>query len=247
MVFLYVLVGQFRRSFKLTHPLKRLFHYTTIHYTQKSKTNHYRFLIATYQMHTNTLNMTDRQIVTALLQRDKEITRTFFYIKCFPLFNAIFEHYYTDCSSCLEFINEIYIQIMSPQDVTGLCKLENFRFESSLYTWIKTVCLFYCYARFEQKQRMPIDNNNEPTDRNIPIQESIQIDLTSINHNDINVILQLMPNARYRELIRLRYLEGFSNEATAQRLGMTMDNYYNKHKLAKEQYLQVWKKENHNE
>ena len=56
-------------------------------------------------------------------------------------------------------------------------------------------------------------------------------------------ILSLMPNVRYRELIRLRYLEGCSNEETAQHLGMTMDNYYNKHKLAKEQYIRVYRKE----
>ena len=34
-----------------------------------------------------------------------------------------------------------------------------------------------------------------------------------------------------------------SNEETAEALGMTMDNYYNKHKLAKEQYVRVLRKE----
>lgn len=189
------------------------------------------------------LNMTDQQIVKALIGRDKDVTRAFFYIKCYPLFNSIFEHYYTDCDNCLEFINEMYIYIMSPQLSTGISKLENFRFESTLYTWIKAVCLYYCYARFEEKNRLVIDKNDEPTDRNIPVSESIQMDFDTINHEDIIKILALMPNARYRELIRLRYLEGYSNEETAQQLGMTMDNYYNKHKLAKEQYVKVYRKE----
>ena len=188
------------------------------------------------------LNMTDQQIVTALIGRDKEVTRAFFY-KCYPLFNSIFHHYYTDCDNCIEFINEMYIYIMSPQSSTGKSKLESFRFESTLYTWIKTVCLYYCYARFEEKNRLVIDRNEEPTDRNIPLHESIQMDFDKINHEDIIQILSLMPNARYRELIRLRYLEDYSNEETAQLLGMTMDNYYNKHKLAKEQYISVYRKE----
>ncbi|MDM8146805.1 sigma factor-like helix-turn-helix DNA-binding protein [Bacteroides eggerthii] len=52
-----------------------------------------------------------------------------------------------------------------------------------------------------------------------------------------------MPNIRYRNLIRMRYLEQKSNEETAEALGMSMDNYYNKHKLAKEQYIRIWRKE----
>lgn len=189
------------------------------------------------------LNMTDQQIVKALIGRDKDVTRAFFYIKCYPLFNSIFEHYYTDCDNCIEFINEMYIYIMSPQRNTGLSKLESFRFESTLYTWIKVVCLYYCYARFEEKSRLIIDKNDEPSDRTIAESESIEVDFSAIDREDIMKILALMPNARYRELIRLRYLEGYSNEETAQQLGMTMDNYYNKHKLAKEQYVTVYRKE----
>ncbi len=189
------------------------------------------------------LNMTDQQIVKALIGRDKDVTRAFFYINCYPLFNSIFEHYYTDCDNCIEFINEMYIYMMSPQRTTGRSKLESFRFESTLYTWIKAVCLYYCYARFEEKNRLVIDKNDQPSDRTTAESESIEVDFSAINHEDIMKILALMPNARYRELIRLRYLEGYSNEETAQQLGMTMDNYYNKHKLAKEQYVKVYRKE----
>ena len=187
--------------------------------------------------------MTDQQIVKALIGRDKDVTRAFFYINCYPLFNSIFEHYYTDCDNCIEFINEMYIYMMSPQRTTGRSKLESFRFESTLYTWIKAVCLYYCYARFEEKNRLIIDKNNQPSDRTTAESESIEVDFSAINREDIMKILALMPNARYRELIRLRYLEGYSNEETAQQLGMTMDNYYNKHKLAKEQYVKVYRKE----
>ena len=189
------------------------------------------------------LNMTDQQIVKALIGRDKDVTRAFFYINCYPLFNSIFEHYYTDCDNCIEFINEMYIYMMSPQRTTGRSKLESFRFESTLYTWIQAVCLYYCYARFEEKNRLVIDKNDELSDRTTAESESIEVDFSVIDREDIMKIFALMPNARYRELIRLRYLEGYSNEETAQQLGMTMDNYYNKHKLAKEQYVKVYRKE----
>lgn len=72
---------------------------------------------------------------------------------------------------------------------------------------------------------------------------SCNIDLNSIDRMDAEKILSLMSNARYRNLIRIRYLEQKSNEETAEILGMSMENYYNKHKLAKEQYIRVWRKE----
>ncbi len=53
----------------------------------------------------------------------------------------------------------------------------------------------------------------------------------------------MMTNNRYRRLIEYRYLQGFSNEETAQKLEMSMDNYYNKHKLAKAQFCAILKKE----
>ena len=46
-----------------------------------------------------------------------------------------------------------------------------------------------------------------------------------------------MPNARYRELIRLRYMEELNNELVAKILGLSIDNYYNKHLLAKRQFI----------
>ena len=65
----------------------------------------------------------------------------------------------------------------------------------------------------------------------------------NFNREDVLAILKLMPNKRYSELIRLRYLEEYTNEETAEALGMTMENYYNKHKLAKAQYIRIYRKE----
>ncbi len=44
-------------------------------------------------------------------------------------------------------------------------------------------------------------------------------------------------------LIRLKYLEEYSNEETAKILGMNMNTFYNKHKCAKEQYIKILKTE----
>ena len=52
-----------------------------------------------------------------------------------------------------------------------------------------------------------------------------------------------MPNRRYSTLIRLRYLEGHTNKETAHMLGMNLNTFYNKHKLAKEQFKRILRME----
>ena len=194
----------------------------------------------------------DLQIAKALLKRDNLITRKYFYQQCYPLFKSIYDNYYTDCTNCKEFIDEIYIVVLAPSKTTGKCQMENFRGESTLTSWLKTACLYYCYKQYESKAKMPkyerlpnsnVKDNDDDSDRDDAIYGSIEIDFTNLNRQDALIILKQMPNRRYSELIRLRYLELKTNEETAKALGMTMDNYYNKHKLAKEQYERIFRKE----
>lgn len=192
----------------------------------------------------------DLQIAKALIKRDNLVTRKYFYQQCYPLFKSIYDNYYTDCTNCKEFIDEIYIVVLAPSKTTGKCQMENFRGESTLASWIKTACLYYCYKQYEAKEKMPkyerLPNSNvkdNDDDRDDAIYGSIEIDFTNLNRQDALIILKQMPNRRYSELIRLRYLELKTNEETAKALGMTMDNYYNKHKLAKEQYERIYRKE----
>ena len=105
-----------------------------------------------------------------------------------------------------------------------------------------------------QKERMPKyekithqnENNSDEDDRNDSIYGSLELDFSKLNRNDAMSLLKQMPNKRYSELIRLRYLEQNTNEETAKALGMTMENYYSKHKLAKEQYQIIQRKEANN-
>lgn len=194
----------------------------------------------------------DLQIAKSLISRDEMVTRKYFYQQCYPLFKSIYDNYYTDCTNCKEFIDEIYILVLAPSKVTGKCQMENFRGESTLTSWLKTACLFYCYKKFEIKGKMPkhehiphsnINDSDKDDDRKDSFYGSIEIDFTNLNRQDALIVIKQMPNKRYSELIRLRYLELKTNEETAKELGMSMENYYNKHKLAKEQYERIFRKE----
>lgn len=193
-------------------------------------------------------SMDDHMIVNAILLRDQKVTQQFLYIKCYPLFKSIFDNYYTDCQYCLEFINDIYIYLLTPRKVTGLCKLQTFQFGSTLTTWIKTVAIYYCYERYRRKLKIPFveENvviNSYKSDRFDKVAASMYEEGTTMDRDDLEIILNMMPNKRYSSIIRLRYLEGMSNEDTAAALQMSMDNYYNKHLRAKKQFSEVLKKE----
>ena len=196
----------------------------------------------------------DLQIASALIKRDGAVTRHYFYQQCYPLFKSIYDNYYTDCACCKEFIDEIYIIVLAPSKTTGKCQLENYRGDSTLTSWLKTVCLYYCYNKFELKQRMPVyeplphstEKNSDDDgqgDRSDTIYGSSEIDFSGMNRADVEALLSMMPNTRYRNIIRLLYLEQKTHKEVAEALGMSMDNYYNKRILAEKQYKQVCRKE----
>ena len=192
--------------------------------------------------------MDDRMIVNAILLRDQRVTQQYLYIKCYPLFKSVYDNYYTDCQSCIEFINEIYVHLLMPNKNTNLCKLQSFQFGSTLTTWLKTVAVYYCYEHYRRKEKISfveekIEAEGYQSDRFSQFAASMYIEESIMSKNDIETILRLMPNKRYSMIIRLRYLEGLSNEETASALQMSMDNYYNKHMRAKKQFNETVNKE----
>ena len=186
--------------------------------------------------------MTDREIVAALLARDRAITEAFFYRKCYPLFKSCFNKYYTDCETCLEFINEIYLYLMLPKGDTQQSYMQRFSFRCTLTYWLKIVAETYCNQLFKKRGDI-IQESLDDTDRFWDSEHSLSVETFDCAAEDLQHVLALMPNLRYRELIRIRYIERCSNEETAERLGMSMDNYYNKHLLAKKQFITALKKE----
>src|SRR5574344_166979 len=183
-------------------------------------------------------NMSDQEVVNAIINKDVEITKRYLYEKCYPLFNAIYNKYYTDCENVVELINEIYVYILLPNKITGQSKLKKFEYRCTLTMWLKIVTENFCHQLYSKNSEF-IESNISLSDRNLYELSSLSVDSKETNLVDVQNLLNIMPNQRYRRLIELRYIEERTNEETAQLLGMTMDNYYNKHKLAKAQYNEI--------
>lgn len=176
-----------------------------------------------------------------MLGRDRTVTYGYLYRKLFPLFASVMNRYYTDCTTTEEFINQIYVVVMTP-GANGRCRLESFSGQSSLLRWLQVVAINYCRSLYARKPGL--DENLTPgSDRFSPGSESLESEPDIMDRYDVEKILAAMPNPRYREIIRLRYLLDLSNEETAKRLGMGLDNFYNKHRLAKAQYVAVARRE----
>lgn len=187
-------------------------------------------------------HLSDREIVAALLARDRVVTEAYFYRKCYPIFKNCFDKYYTDCDTCLEFINEIYLYLMLPNAETQQSYMQRFSFRCTLTGWIKIVAETYCHQLFRKKGEI-IQESLDDTDRFTEVADSLSVERNDFASEDLQHVLAMMPNLRYRELIKLRYVDNYSNEETAAKLGMTMENYYNKHILAKKQFITALKKE----
>lgn len=186
--------------------------------------------------------MTDQEIVQAILQRDPYVTKEYLYKKCYPLFKSIYDKYYTGCDSWIEFVNEIYLYIMIPKKSNNASKLSEFGFRCTFINWLKIVTENYCRQLFARRADI-FDKNVDVSDRFDLPDDSLKLELQSLNMEDVKRIINMMPNQRYRTLIEYRYVELHSNEETAEHLSMTMTNYYNKHKLAKAQFIAALRKE----
>lgn len=182
----------------------------------------------------------DRQIVAWLLKRVEWATKEFLYGRCYPIFKSLHNRFYTDCPDILDLIHEIYIDIIEPRKKSDKCKLETFNYRSTLYTWMGVVSSRFCFAKYKVSIKI---NNLDESDRNVDIMISNNTINDIFDEEDLEKILTMMNNDRYRHIIRLHYIEGLSNEETAKMLNMEMSNYYNKHLLAKTQFVKILKKE----
>ena len=169
---------------------------------------------------------TDQEIVKAILGRDAFITKEYLYRKCYPLFKAIYDKYYTDCENPIELINEIYIYILIPHHKTHRSKLQDFGFRCTLTMWLKIVAENYCHQIFAK--RIPKDQNFDGEDDSFErISDSVEIEINNLRMEDdkkiVQRILSKMPNVRYRHHIELRYLQEKTNEETAAALNMKIE------------------------
>ena len=188
-------------------------------------------------------DLSDQEVVKAILNRDKNTTYEYLYKKCYPLFKSIYTKYYTDCDTCMEFINDIYVLIMSPGKHTGTAQLANFKFGCTLTFWLKIVAENHCKALYKKRPNTTPIGDNLKDDRFTNIAGAKEIDLTAINKTDLQKVLIQVKPARFRQILEHVYLRHETNEEAAKALNMSRNNFNTKHFIARQKLINILKKE----
>ena len=164
--------------------------------------------------------MTDQEIISSLIAHDPKVTAQFFFKDCRPLFLSVIRRVFgTQIVDYDEIISEIYILLME----NDAKKLRTFKFESTLYQWLKTIAIRHCLL-LKNKKKVIDDESQEPLNnshREHSLVESPQARM------DMETLLRQMKNQRYALVIRLLMIDDITLEEVAQQLCVTVDNLYN--------------------
>ncbi len=168
--------------------------------------------------------MTDREIVQGLIDRDGEVTREFFFVRCRPLFCSIMRFVFSYEVDYDEFVSELYCYLME----NDAARLRQFAYRSSVYQWMKVLAIrFFIKKRdhvIEDRSQEPLYEKNRGD-----VYESESAVAAKM---DMERLLERMGNERYQWVIRRLVLEGAEPESVALSLGVTMANLYNIKKRA---------------
>lgn len=169
--------------------------------------------------------MTDKEIIEGLIDRHNYITEQFLYIKCRPLLLSILHHVFRHHVEYAEMVDKLYLYLMEDD-----CrKLRQFQYRSTIYQWLKVVATrFFIQTREEMIGNFTKEPPYEKNDK----EESADIVSIISDKIDVEVLLRLMPNQRYAEVIRRMIIEDADPAVYAVELGVTVDNLYNIKKRA---------------
>ena len=167
--------------------------------------------------------MSDKEIIEALIARNARVTQRFFYEDCRPLFASIIRNVFSYEVDYDEFVNELYLYLMEDDAY----KLRQFEGRSSVYQWLKVVALRY----FVQKRDRMID-----TAPNNPLigEETASVNTESMLAAKIDMrhLLDCLPSCRQAYAIEQLVMADREPAKVAGELGVTVENLYNIKKRA---------------
>lgn len=169
--------------------------------------------------------MTDQQIIEALIARDEQVTKQFFFENCRPLFSSIMRYIFSYEVDYDEFVNEFYLHLME----NDAYRLRQFQGRSTIYQWMKVIAIRYFIA----KRDGMIDNESKYALLDSVVQsETVDEEKKITAKMDIEHLFTLMPNRRYVYVIRRLVLQEAEPKVVAQELRTNVDNLYNIKKRA---------------
>ena len=192
-----------------------------------------KFILNTYR---RKQSMNDHQIIEALIARDEQVTRQFFFGNCRPLFLSIIRCVFSYEVDYDEVVNEFYLNLME----NDAYRLRQFQGRSTIYQWMKVVAIRYFIA----KRDSMIGNESKETLLDSVVQnETVDEEKKMTARMDMEHLFSLMPNRRYVYVIRRLVLQEAEPKVVAQELKTNVDNLYNIKKRAIAAFTEIALKE----
>ena len=184
-------------------------------------------------------DMTQEEVVEALIRRDERVTQIFFFNKCRPLFISIIDKIFDCHVDYDEFVSELYLYLMQPgTDGQDAHAIRSVSFRSSLFSWLSTVAIRF----FLRNKNRLIGNAGETSLSIVPLHEKIMIPTSEEQMNaeaimQVEQVFELMKKnkrgqrlkdvERYILVIRLIEIYGREVDEVAQILGVNKSAVYN--------------------
>lgn len=163
--------------------------------------------------------MTDKQIIEALIARDEMVTEEFFYKNCRPLFLSIIRNVFSYQVDYDEFVNEFYLYLMENDSY----RLRQFEGRSSIYQWLKVIAIRYFIAKRDKMLDKPSEDTLiDKASKTISVNTEKQITAKV----DIAHLLRIMSNRRYEYVLRRLVLQDADPKVVAKELCTNVDNLY---------------------
>ncbi len=172
--------------------------------------------------------MHDLQIIQALIRRDEQTTRRFFFGDCRPLFLSVIRKVYGNGVDYDEFVNEFYLHLMENR----AARLRQFEGRSSIYQWMKIVAIRYFLARKKREEKISASCPDEEVLERRGREEAVDSGMRVAAKMDVKTLLDQMGNERQVYVIKRLILDDAEPEKVAQELDVTVDNLYNIKKRA---------------
>jgi RNA polymerase sigma factor (sigma-70 family) len=183
----------------------------------------------------NKKTFSDIDIVNGILIQEERIILYFFFEKCTLLFQHINNKIFDKQAEQNELINDFYLYLQ--EDNWHKLRLFDSQ-KSKLITWISTIAIRF----FRKKQIRMIENQPLET----IYKESEYSEEQIYQKLDIESLMKLVSNERYREVIRLLILEDQEPQKIANAMGITVDNLYNIKSRAQAELIRTVERYNEN-
>ena len=158
------------------------------------------------------MKLTDREIVERLTsKKDPDFEAFFFNRKCAPFLSKMRWYYFDNQLPLNELTNELIDQLKNDD----WSKLKSFRFDTTLFGWLKTVARnhFFAFKKKMEDKAPPVDD------------EKKKLDLESQSPDDIKMLLEKVLIPKYRKILWMKYIEHKTDEEICDDLSVSEELY----------------------